>query len=401
MTAPSSPAPCVLLLQGPRSPFFARLADALTARGARVLRALVCAGDELFWRGRPALRFRGRAVDWAGWVAQTCRREGVTDVVGLGDGRFWHAEGYPAARAAGARIHVVEQGWLRPGWLTVERDALGGWRPSGAAPAGEAAAVAPSPERGAGFAAFAAMDVAHHLADMALGWLLYPHARRHELRHPVAEWAGWAARAASWPMRAAARRAALAEIAAARGPLFLAALQLETDYQIRRNGPPGGARAALGAALASFAAHAPPEARLIVKPHPLDPGLDGWRAQAAGGADSSRVIWLDGGPVEALFPRLSGVVVVNSTVGLSALAAGLPVAVQGRAVYEALAWRGDLAPFWRAPQRPDPARVAALVAALVADTQVPGAFDGPGMAAGAEGVAARILAAAQGAERAA
>jgi hypothetical protein len=45
--------------------------------------------------------------------------------------------------------------------------------------------------------------------------------------------------------------------------------------------------------------------------------------------------------------------------------------------------------------------VAALVAALAAETQVPGAFDGPGMAAGADGVAMRILGAALGAERAA
>jgi capsular polysaccharide export protein len=401
MTVTPRPSPCVLLLQGPRSAFFARLADALATRGARVLRALVCAGDEPFWQGRPALRFRGRAEDWAGWVGETCRREGVTDVAGLGDGRFWHAEGYPAAREAGARVHVVEQGWIRPGWLTVERDALGAWRPSEATLARPAAMPAPSRERGAGFAAFAAMDVAHHLADMGLNWLLYPHARRHELRHPVAEWAGWAARAASWPARAMERRAALRQIEGAPGPLFLAALQLETDFQIRRNGPPGGVRAALGTSLASFAAHAPPDARLIVKPHPLDPGLDGWRRQVAGSAAAARTVWLDGGSVEALFPRLSGVVVVNSTAGLSALAAGLPVAVQGRAVYEALAWRGDLAPFWRAPAPPDPARVAALVAALAAETQVPGAFDGPGMAAGADGVAMRILGAALGAERAA
>jgi capsular polysaccharide export protein len=386
------PARRVLLLQGPRSPFFARLADALEARGARALRALVCAGDELFWRGRPAFRFRGRPEAWAGWVEALCSREGVTDAVGLGDGRFHHAEGYPAARSAGARIHVVEQGWLRPGWLTVERDALGAWRPRpGARPAG---APPRSDARGAGFAGFAAMDVAHHLAELTAGPILYPHARRHELRHPVAEWAGWAAKAAAWPVRTAGRRAALRAIEGATGPLFLYALQLETDFQMRRAGPPGGGRAALAAALDSFGRVAPAGARLIVKPHPLDPGLDDWRREIAESPAAGRVLWLDGGSAEALAPRLAGVVTVNSTLGLSALAAGAPVAALGRAVWEDLAWRGPLDGFWADPPRPDPARVAAFVAALVAETQVPGAFDGPGMAQGAAGVADRVLAAA-------
>ncbi len=387
--------PCVLLLQGPRSPFLAHLADALAARGASVRRALVCAGDELFWRGRPALRFRGRPDGWPGWLAETCRREGVTDVAGLGDGRFWHAAGYPAARAAGVRVHVFEQGWLRPGWLTVERDALGAWRPGEAALAGTAPAAPVSAEKGAGFAAFAAMDVAHHLADLALGPWLYPHARRHELRHPVAEWAGWARRAAGWPLRAAARRAALERIALADGPLFMLALQLETDFQMRRHGPPGGGRAALEQVLDSFAAQAPRNAQLVVKPHPLDPGLDPWRRIIAASPAAGRVVWLDGGSAEALLPRLSGVVTVNSTLGLSALIAGVPVATLGTAVYDGLAWRGRLGAFWHAPEAPDRARVAAFVVALAAETQVPGSFDGPGMAAGAAGVAARILAAAE------
>ena len=378
----------VLLLQGPRSPFFARLADSLAARGAGVDRVLFCAGDALFWRGRKAIRFRGAPADWPAAARRILAETGATDVAGLGDGRFWHAEGFAAARAAGAAVHVVEQGYLRPGWLTVEADALGAWRPRPEdldAPDGPAPA-APHPR--AGFAAWAAMDVAWDLANLTVGRVTYPRFRTHGLHHPASEWLGVARRAAARRLAGRAQARALAE---ADGPLFLLALQLETDFQIRRNGPPGGLRAAVAAACRSFARAAPPGARLIVKPHPLDPGVAPWRRIAAEAA-GDRALWLDGGHLDALFPRLAGLVTANSTAGLSALRAGVPVAVLGRAVYEDLAWRGPLDGFWAAPPPPDPRRVRALLRALAAATQVPGHFDGPRMAAGAEAVAERILA---------
>lgn len=372
----------VLLLQGPRSPFFARLADALTARGAAVSRVLFCPGDALFWRGRPALRFRGARADWPAFCAQALRDFAATDVVGLGDGRWAHREAFALARAAGARAHVVEQGWLRPGWLTLEPDGLGAWRPDPQAPP---APPPPAQKFRASFAAFAAMDAAHHLANFALGPFSYPHHRSHELVHPAREWAGWLGKAARQPWRAAARKRALAEIEAATGPLFLFALQLETDFQIRDHGPAGGLRAALADTLASFRRAAPPGARLIVKPHPLDPGLTPWRTL------SGDALFLDGGDLEALFPRLAGLVTVNSTAGLSALRAGVPVAALGGAIYEGLAHRGPLDAFWTDAAPPDPARVAAFAAQLAQAIQTPGAFDGEGMGPGAEGVAEMIL----------
>lgn len=389
---PATP-PVVLLLQGPRSPFFARLADALAARGARVERALFCPGDALFWRGRPAVRFRGTQAAWPGFVRALMAERGVTDALGLGDGRFWHRAAFAEARALGVRVHVLEQGYLRPGRLTLEPERLGGWRPAPGDLDGPDAE--PAPAFRSSFAAFAAMDVAHHLATMALGWALYPDYRSHEIHGPVAEWAGWALKALAAPARARSRRRALAALDRAEGPVFLVALQLETDFQVRDHGPPGGLCAALDAAAASFAAHAPPDAVLVVKPHPLDPGLTPWRRRLRESPAGDRALWLDGGDLDALLPACAGVVTVNSTVGLSALGAGVPVAVLGRAVYEDLAWRGPLDAFWRAPPRPDPRKVAGFRGALARATQLPGAFDGEGMTPGAEAVAEAVLARAE------
>lgn len=404
MTDRNPPARRVLLLQGPRSPFFMRLADALEARGAEVRRVLFCPGDALYWRGRTAHRFRGRIDGWGAAAERLIREEGVTDVVGLGDGRRLHADAFMAARRAGARVHVVEQGFLRPGFLTVEPDALGGWRPT-------VPELASAPEPGAAprwrsaFAAFAAMDAGYDLANLVLGPLTYPRYRTHAPHGPLKEWAGWAGKLARWPARRRARAAALREIASATGPLFLFALQLEADFMIRRKGPPDGLRGALRRVMASFAAQAPEEARLIVKPHPLDPQLAPWARLVREGPAAKRTIWLDGGELEALQPRLAGMLTVNSTAGLSALRAGLPVLALGEAVYDrpGLTHQGGLDAFWRRPEAPDPGATRAFVGAMQAAIQVQGGFDGEGMGPGAEAVAEHILSreAAPGAARAA
>ncbi|MEM9047276.1 MAG: capsular biosynthesis protein [Pseudomonadota bacterium] len=382
----------VLLLQGPFSWFFTYLGRALRARGARVSRVILCPGDALFWRGPGAVAYRGRPEGWPGWVAKFAQREAVTDLVCLGDGRFWHR----AAIAAlpGLRAHIVEQGYLRPGWLTVEEGGLG---PNGPFPktpdAIRALADGPVPADPpywkTGFATQSAMDVAFNLANLLAGRLTFPHFRIHTLDPPAYEWAGWLGKALRWPWRRAARDRALARIAAHPGPVFLFALQLETDFAIRQHGPEGGVEGALARTLASFAAHAPDRALLVVKPHPLDPGWLPWRRQA----ETAGALFLDGGDLGALFKRLTGIVTVNSTVGLSALAAALPVAVLGRAIYDVpgLTHRSGLDRFWRAPERPEPALTQAFLRALKRTSQIPGHFDGPGARPGAAALAARVL----------
>lgn len=387
-----APSRTVLLLQGPRSPFFVHLAEALEARGARVLRVLFCPGDALFWRGRDALRWRRGEAGWRAEAARLIARHGVTDVVGLGDGRALHALAFDAAREAGALAHVVEQGWLRPGWLTLEPDALGRWRPDPARLDADATEPA-SPRFTTSFASFAAMDVGYHLANLALGRLTYPGYRGHGVEGPLEEWRGFALKALRRRWRRAERARALAALGAARGPAFLFALQLETDYQIRQRGPEGGLRAALARALADFAEHAPADALLLVKPHPLDPQRAPWRRILRDSPAADRALFLDGGALEPLFDRLAGLITVNSTAGLSALRAGLPVHALGEANYalEGLTDPGPLARFWTAPQPPNAARTRAFVAAIAAEIQAPGGFDGSGMRPGAAGTADLIL----------
>lgn len=395
---------CVLLLQGPSSFFFSRLGDALEARGARVLRLHLAPGDALFWRRGGGRSYRGRFEDWPEFAARFMAREGVSDLVLLGDNRPLHRPAVDRAKAMGVRVHHVELGYVRPDWLTVEPDGGGAGAPfpqdwetlEALAARGEI----PEETRlyRASFAAYAAMDIAWNLTNLALSWATHPGYRRHQTWHPLAEYGGFL-----WKMSRARRdRAHAARVwedwRQGDAPLFLLPLQLRTDFQIRAHGPDPDLRETAKAVVRSFALHAPPAARLLVKEHPVDNGLTPWRRllreTAARHGAEDRVEVVDGGDLGAMLDRASGLVTVNSTVGLSALRRGLPVKTLGRAIFdrEGLVDPQPLAGFWSAPKPPAPGRAETFLKALAWTSLVRGNFDGEGVAEGAANLAERILA---------
>lgn len=390
----------VILLQGPYSRFFACLAEALEARGALVERVLFCPGDELFNWPRRARRFRGRRSDWPGFVRDLMRGTSATDIVGLGDGRWLHSEAFAVARSLDVRVHVVEQGYLRPGWLTVERAGFGGnsllkSTPEAVMALADREAALPDPPFRSDFLRSSVMDVGFNLANLTLGPLLYPHYRTHALEGPLREWAGWIGKAARFPVRHIESRRVITQLAKGGHRCFLLPLQLETDFQIRLHGPAGGMRAALIEVLRSFERAAPRDSRLVVKSHPLEPFPERWRRLVAATTDlsTSRVLFLDGGDIGDLLQCTAGVVTVNSTAGLTALRAGIPVKVLGAAIYdiEGITHPGPLDRFWSAPAAPDRSSVERLVTGLQQSVQVPGQFDGRGARPGAAGAAEKIL----------
>ncbi|NOL25802.1 capsular biosynthesis protein, partial [Escherichia coli] len=105
-------------------------------------------------------------------------------------------------------------------------------------------------------------------------------------------------------------------------PYYLFPLQLNSDSQIQTHSPFDGIRQAIDHVLASFAAHAPADALLVIKNHPLDTGLIEYRHYANKAAKSlgmaDRLEFIDAGHLPTLLDHARGVVVVNSTVGLSA-----------------------------------------------------------------------------------
>ena len=117
----------LLFLQGPHGPFFRQLAAMLRKTGAQVWRVGFNAGDAAFWAGAPGyIPFYDCPEDWPATCATLFRTHSITDLVLYGDTRPLHATAVAQAKAAGLRVHVFEEGYLRPYWVTYERGGSNG-----------------------------------------------------------------------------------------------------------------------------------------------------------------------------------------------------------------------------------------------------------------------------------
>jgi capsular polysaccharide export protein len=248
----------------------------------------------------------------------------------------------------------------------------------------------------ASFLRYALLDIGFHVTNIALGWLTHPGYAHHALDGPVREYAGWISKGLRFPVRRHRTRRALLRVSAHSGPVFLLPLQLATDYQIRHHGTGMPLNETVAEIIESFAQSAPSDALLAIKEHPLDNGLFDWHgfvsATARRAKVSDRVVLLAGGDLPTLLMQSRGVITVNSTVGLTALLAGTPCKVLGRAVYD-LAGLTDpqsLVTFWSAPRPPDQALLARYVGFLRSRFHIPGGFDGPAALVGGSNLAKRL-----------
>ncbi|MDT8344800.1 MAG: capsular biosynthesis protein, partial [Thermohalobaculum sp.] len=398
--------PTVLMLQGPASPFWSVLGEQFAAAGARVLHVNFSLGDWLFWRGPgKALSYRGSLATWEDWLTALVAREGVSDILYFADRLPYHIGAQRlATRRQGLRVWAVENGYLRPDWLTLEPFAMGRHSRFTRDPetlrwlADALAEEVPEPPAlgpayGHPFAREAACEVIFNLAQV-FGRAVFPRYVSDKAVWPLAEYLGWVPRL--WRGRGERRLAKRVERACVNGPAPFAvvALQMETDYQIRASSDYRTQRDMLAEVIASFARHAPGEMRLIVKLHPFDSGLIDWRRLAARLAVrhgvAGRVAVIRGGNFAAMMRAARGIVTVNSTSGVSALALGCPVRVLGDAVYDlpGLTHQGPLDTFWTAPERPDAALFAAWARAVAGTIQVRGSLFNP---AGQRDAAAEIV----------
>jgi capsular polysaccharide export protein len=375
-----------LFLQGPLCDFFDRLGRALIARGHRVHRINLNLGDQLFWH-LPAAHFRGRFDEWRGFIAREMEAHAVTDLILLGDRRPYHLVAAEEARARGIAVICTELGYVRPDWVTLEYDGMSTFSrfPRDPLAIAKLAESLPEPDLEprfhTPFPRMAALDVAYNLAEV-LGKPFYPHYRRHAIFHPFAEYAGWGLALARRSLRRRATAAAKERIEAEAGSYFLFPLQLATDYQIRAHSPYADAREAVREVVASFAASGS-RRRLVVVIHPLDNGLVGWRSLVMGHAKrlgiAERVAVLDGGTPLRLMSNAAGMVVVNSTIGITALRLGVPLKVLGNAVFDVpgLTAQQPLYAFWHDPEPPEPKLVEDFMRVLTGTIQVRGGYYEP------------------------
>ena len=235
----------VMLLQGLMGPLFRRLGQELIRAGHTVHKINFNGGDRAFWRLPNGIDYRGTLAEWPVFFEGVLRDRVITDVVLFGDCRDHHMPAIRVCREAGVPVHVFEEGYIRPDWVTLELGGVNGHSSLPRDPAWyreTAAVLPPAPPHARVTASFrrrAAEALAYNVADVLTRWY-YPGWSNHRPWHPLVEGVGWSRKLLRRKKREASGSAYISHRRAEKPPYFLFPLQLDSDAQVRLHSPFAG-----------------------------------------------------------------------------------------------------------------------------------------------------------------
>ena len=388
MTANAPHKRVFLFLQGPHGPFFHRLGKMLRLAGAEVWRVGFNAGDRAFWfHPRSYIPYRGTSADWADTFTAMIAEKSVTDIVLYGDTRPIHAEAVAEAKRRGITVHVFEEGYMRPYWVSYERGGSNGNSrlmdmtiPQMQTALAQSDMEAPLPPGHWG-------DMRQHIFYGALyHWFVmfrngdYRNFRPHRSLPVTKEFALYIKRLVLMPVLWADRLLSTMRIRLGGFPYHLALLQLEHDSSFQMHSPFATMSDFLELVIEGFAKGAPNHHHLVIKAHPLEDGRVPVRRDVKRLARklgvSNRVHYVRGGKLAQLLNDARTAVTVNSTAGQQVLWRGIPLKVFGRAVYAQPEFVSDqpLPDFFAGASRPDNKAYKDYRRYLLETSQIPGGF---------------------------
>ncbi|OYQ81589.1 hypothetical protein B9T19_02655 [Ignatzschineria sp. F8392] len=396
----------ILFLQGPIGPYFFHLATHLEQAGGKRCYKINFNGGDLYYYPLKNRR-KGATWNYSGSVSQFKESlkahlidEKIDTVVCFGDERIYHQiardlvhelnqEGITPALT----FWAFEEGYLRPHYITFEKwgvnynsrinrntesyrqftdftevDDLEKDLNKGVVPVA------------AGFWRRAKIAMRYYKAmrDQRRQFPHYRHHRETRLHVYAYAWllAGWR----NLRYRRRDHQIAKAMEEGRYGDFFLFPLQVHNDSQIIQHGRGKRVPEYIRQVIASFGQYAKPEDRLVIKHHPMDRGFNHYGALIERLAKrykvEDRVDYLFEIPMPILLRATKGVVVVNSTSGLSALIHNLPVKVIGDAHYDNpyLTNQCSLGAFWQQCRAPNSQYVKRYLYALKFKSQMNGSF---------------------------
>jgi capsular polysaccharide export protein len=270
---------------------------------------------------------------------------------------------HEVARRAGVAVFVFEEGYVRPDYITFEPGGVNGHSALSRDPADyliPAQQAASSPQAaGASFRALAVHAIRYYLG----AWSLrrdYPYYAHHRPLNPLTEGSRWIRSGVRKLYHAVADRPLRNRLSTQRGRnYYLVPLQVHCDAQVTHHSDYPSIEAFIAEVIVSFGANAPAGTELVFKHHPMDRAYHNYRKLINRLADrhavGDRIFYLHEGHLPTLLRRARAAVMINSTVGLSAIHHRTPVKVLGHAIYDipGLTCQKPLDAFWRAPSKVD------------------------------------------------
>ncbi|WP_417243049.1 capsule biosynthesis protein [Celeribacter sp.] len=377
-----------LMLQGPHGPFFWQLGKMLRAAGATVWRVGFNAGDRAFWFSpQTFLPYTDTPEVWPDTFQRIVEDKGVTDIVLYGDPRPVHALAVARAKELGLRVHVFEEGYIRPFWITYERGGANGHSDLMALTVDDMRHALANIDHDNIEAPDHWGDMRQHIFYGALyHWFVmfrngaFKHFRGHRELPVTYEFMLYFKRLIMMPSHRASRTWRTRRIRRSGHPFHIALLQLEHDASFQVHSPYSTMPEFIADVIDGFAKGAPRHHHLVFKAHPLENDRRNLTAEvkrlATAHGIADRVHYVRGGKLASLLNYARSAVTVNSTAGQQVLARGLPLRTFGTAVFAKPEFvsHQPLETFFATPERPDTRAYKDYRQFLLETSQVPGGF---------------------------
>lgn len=377
----------ILFISAPFGGFFKSIARDLEAHGCQVWRTVCDGGEFIETPARNRILFRGQPGAWPAFIQRALRARRISAVVTFNDTSPRNHTALAVAREAGLSRFVLENGYLRPHWITFDRDGVNGNSTLPKDPDFYLAQQLPCPaaqEFPSRFRSHVWDTVRHFAASVVLSPALSFDSRYYG-DSIYRQMTGYA-REYAWGKvynDVGQFERLVKQKAKTGGKIFVALLQKPGDGQLRVHSRFGSNGPFIEEICASFAAKAPSDAILVVKQHPLDYGVEKmprrFKALSARLGLEGRAFYLRKTSIDKLLDHTHGLITINSTGGLIAVQRGIPTLCLGKAIYDmpGLTFQGPLDRFWEQGELPRRDVVAAFVAYLAHTSQLNGGFHTP------------------------
>jgi capsular polysaccharide export protein len=372
----------IVLLQGPHGPFFSRVAQQLRSVAAAQINTFVFNGGDLIFAPKDHTVYAGRMDDWPKHLEEFLVSNAVNHLFLFGDCRPIHSAAIQVAKRLGVSVWVFEEGYIRPNYITLERGGVNGNSSlkitSESLHSWQDAPLKQEKKLQGSFWHVAFYSIIYFTAAIILRFR-FPHYQHHRRIAAIDAGLWILSLCRKWQYRLKERNA-LSDLRCAGGATsyYVAVLQVATDAQVLNHSDFPSIEAFIRLVIQSFSVHAPADAVLLIKHHPLDRGYADYaelvQSCANAGVPPHRIRYIHDQHLPTLLGFATGVVTINSTVGLSALTQGIPVKTLGKAIYDVpgLTSQRNLDEFWvhASQDTPDEKLVGKLVNFLTATCQI-------------------------------
>ena len=376
----------VLLLQGPVGPFFKRFSQDLKQLNSIIHKINFNGGDDFFYPN--GVRYTGKESDLEKFLKKYTQDHQIDMMVMFGDCRPIHVIAKKVAQQNQIEVFVFEEGYLRPNHITLESQGVNGYSPLPKdardyllSHLQEDIAESKVMNVGSTFWYATLWAIIYYVASN-MQQSRYPHYKHHRplTIKEALPWIRGTIR--KWRFKLKERGIEKKLTQSMSDQYFLVPLQVHNDFQVTEHSNFGTVEHFINTTLLSFAQYAPKDTSLVLKQHPFDRGYNDYTQLIKNLAESlgilERVIYIHDQYLPHLIEHARGVIVINSTVGLSAVSQLRPVKVCGEAIYNIpyLTAQVSLDEFWEKAQdlHPDEAHVHQYIHYLSKHTQHNGSF---------------------------